>query len=204
MRSLRKAISIPCGTWRVSDVLYSPRVTSANLSPVEGLKIVEERQDSKRTVIEWHAPGRKNFTVRKLSAGKCQLGKWNLAAFALPRHPLYNDKIVIKKVSCKYIALDFKSISERDRFNHHLKFAQHLWGKQVKNLEAATRAAKLYSYKPSTTASSDSRFASPSRSSTLTPYGSSRSPTLVSSSPPRLGSLPTSVFENPFAKESMA
>jgi hypothetical protein len=195
---------IPCGTWRVSDVLCNPRVTSANLSPVEGLKIVEERQDSKRTVIEWHAPRRKNFTIRKLSVEKCQLGKWNLAAFALPRHPLYNNKFIIKKASCRYIALDFKSITERDRFNRHLKFAQHLWGEQVKNLEAATRAAKLYSYKPSITASSDSRFASPSRSSTLTPYGPSRSPTLVSSSPPRLGGLSTSEFENPFAKESMA
>lgn len=171
---------------------------------IEGLKIVEDRQDSKRTVVEWHAPRRKNFTIRKLSVEKCQLGRWNLAAFALPRHPLYNSKFIIKNVSCRYIALDFKSIAERDRFNRHLKFAQHLWGEQVKNLEAATRAAKLYSYKPSTTALNDSRFASPSRSSTLTPYDPSRSPTLVSSSPPRLGSLSTSVFEGLFAKESKA
>ena len=191
----------------MSDVLYNPRVTSANLSPVGDLKIVEERQDSKRTVIEWHAPKRKDFTVRKLSVEKFQLEKWNLAAFALPRHPLYNDKSIIKKVSCKYIALDFTSITERDRFNRHLKFAQHLWGEQVKNLEAATKAAKLYSDRPSVTASSDSRFSSPSRSPTLTPtpYSPLRSPTHVSSSPPHLGSpSSTSAFEDPFAKESMA
>ncbi|OCL09411.1 hypothetical protein AOQ84DRAFT_22704 [Glonium stellatum] len=182
---------------------------------IEGLKVVEERPDSKRTVIEWHGPRRKNFVVRKLSVDKCQLGKWDLAAFALPRHPHYNDKLIIKKVMCKYIALDFNSVSERDRFNRHLKFAQHLWDKQVKNLEAATRAAKILSYKPSITASSDSRFASPSRASTFTPCSPTRSSTLVSpsptrsstlvsSSPPRLGSLSlTCVFENPFAKESM-
>jgi hypothetical protein len=70
----------------------------------------------------------------------------------------------------------------------------------VKNLEAATRAAKLYSYKPSITASSDSRFASPSRSSTLTPYDPSRSPTLVSSP---WESLNVRVRKS-FAKESMA
>lgn len=63
------------------------------------------------------------FKVRKMSVKANCLNDWNLALFGQPRHPMFYDKKVLPRVECNYLALDFATVEDRQKFTKYFKNA---------------------------------------------------------------------------------
>ena len=79
---------------------------------------IRESDDNCSRVVLKNKSG--TFDVRLLSVGRNQLDQCNLAVFGTPEHPYFNDPDKVKQIKANYLALDFSSSAERQKFNRQL------------------------------------------------------------------------------------
>ncbi|KAH0556313.1 hypothetical protein GP486_005761, partial [Trichoglossum hirsutum] len=118
---------------------------------VSDLEISESRPAESRTfrtVLRHHT--KDPFTVRKLSVKESELGSWNILALILPGHPASTDKrnSAVGRLECTYLALDFTSTGEQERFELYFEAVLGQRLKQRKEFELGRRRAQIQSHKP--------------------------------------------------------
>ncbi len=171
-----------------------------------------------RSVIENRPPGGSpgSFAVQRLSVRMDQLETWDLSVLGRPQHPMFRDGNKIEHLTCKFLNLEFSSVTSREKFNHDIGVALKLRDKDEKQYRKVSGNAEFLSHKPnhvvtremtttlghsrpSSIVSDDTRKPSVSRTSSNVPSLGQflRSPTFVSSpilpnSPKKMAAFPLS------------
>jgi hypothetical protein len=80
----------------------------------------------KQVVLQRKKGSEGSFEIRKLSVPLNNLSHWDLAAFAHPRNPKFDDKKLLPRTRCSYLALDFEAVADKDNFTKSFRVAMIL------------------------------------------------------------------------------
>ena len=91
-----------------------------------------------------------------------QLEAWDLSILGQPRHPMFQDPSKVEHLTCKFLNLDFSSVSDREKFNHDLGVALKLRDKDEIQYRKLSGNAEFLSHKPNHIDSTNRMATSPS------------------------------------------